>query len=212
MRVVIVGLIHIMDVAERVERIIDIYNPDVAAIELDRGRLEALRTGYTGGEDFMGLGKMQRKIAAQYGSSLGADMMSLVHACMKKGLRIALIDDNINTTIERLNGMPRREKLRLVIDLLRSRFGLSRKKFGDELQEYMKNSDEYLGIMRKKYPWLMKTLMDDREERMAERINRLLKEYDSAAVFVGDAHVSGLLKRFPNAEVIRLRDILSEKS
>ena len=57
--------------------------------------------------------------------------------------------------------------------------------------------------MRKKYPTLVKVLIDERNEHMSEEIARVCSEYERVVAVVGDAHVDGLLKLLPSDLKIR---------
>lgn len=134
----IIGTAHVS--SESVEEVKDaIYEqqPEVVAIELDRGRYIKLKKEMMGieeddtisvtqiiKENKVGLfftttllSYFQSKIGADVDVKPGSEMVGAIEACEDLGIPIALIDREINTTLQRaLNKMGFREKVKFILD------------------------------------------------------------------------------------------------
>ncbi|MBO7205500.1 MAG: TraB/GumN family protein, partial [Candidatus Methanomethylophilaceae archaeon] len=67
--------------------------------------------------------------------------------------------------------------------------------------------------MRRKYPTLVRKLIDERNELMARQIRSYSEKYDKIVVVCGDAHVEGISSHLPDLQIkkIRLRDITDKQ-
>ncbi|WP_336003181.1 TraB/GumN family protein [Halorientalis halophila] len=134
-RVTVLGTAHVSeDSVREVEETIAEERPDVVAVELDDGRYRQLK-GETPDDldpsDLLGgntvfqflaywmLSYVQARLGDQFDVDPGADMMAAVETAEEHGLGIALVDRDIQTTIQRfwarLTGL---EKLQLLGGLL----------------------------------------------------------------------------------------------
>jgi len=68
--------------------------------------------------------------------------------------------------------------------------------------------------MRRKYPVMVRKLVDERNEFMLSKIQPYLEKYDEIVIVVGDFHVEGIVKGLEGKELrkIRLGDILNKES
>ena len=147
----IIGTAHVS--SESVDEVKDaIYeqHPEVVAIELDRGRYIRIKNQMMGieeddaisvtqiiKENKVGLfftttllGYFQSKIGADVDVKPGSEMIGAIEACEDLGIPIALIDREINTTLQRaLNKMGFVEKAKFLFGLLTSVVG------GDDEEE-----------------------------------------------------------------------------
>ena len=141
----IIGTAHVS--SESVDEVKDaIYeqHPEVVAIELDKGRYIKLKKDMMGIEEddtisvsqiikdnkvglFLTttlLGYFQSKVGADVDVKPGSEMVGAIEACEDLGIPIALIDREINTTLQRaLNRMGFMEKAKFLFSLLSSVFG-----------------------------------------------------------------------------------------
>ncbi|MEM2489268.1 MAG: TraB/GumN family protein, partial [Thermoplasmata archaeon] len=99
--------------------------------------------------------------------------------------------------------IPFREKFRLILSAILSSF--SKK---TSLEEMIENEEIYMKRFEKYFPKLYDLLITRRNRIMAEKIREIEKNYGSVMVFTGDAHVEGLKKLLPDAETIRLKELL----
>jgi pheromone shutdown protein TraB len=127
----VVGTAHVSaESVEEVETAIDEEHPDAVAVELDEGRYRQLK-----GEDpddldagdllrgntvyqflaYWMLSYIQTRLGEEFDIEPGADMMAAIDAAEEQGTDVALVDRNIQVTIQRfwarLSGL---EKLKLV--------------------------------------------------------------------------------------------------
>jgi pheromone shutdown protein TraB len=134
-RVTVLGTAHVSaDSVEEVERTIAEERPDVVAVELDEGRYRQMKgeapddlepSDLLGGStvfQFLAywlLSYVQARLGDQFDIEPGADMMAAIDTAEEFGLGVALVDRDIQTTIQRfwarLSGL---EKLKLVGGLI----------------------------------------------------------------------------------------------
>ena len=225
----IIGTAHVSQ--ESVEEVKDaIYEqqPDVVAIELDRGRYIKLKKDMQGIEEdetisvtqiikenkvalFLTttlLGYFQSKIGADVEVKPGAEMVGAIEASEDLGIPIALIDREIGTTLQRaLNKMGFIEKMKFLYGLLASVFG-----FGDEEDvdiEDLKNPeniDELMEIFKDEAPSVHEVLVHERDAYLAGKIMQI--PHDHVIAVVGAGHKPGIEKYLDNPESLpNLKDL-----
>src|SRR6056297_3083942 len=133
--VTVLGTAHVsQDSVEEVERTIDEERPDVVAVELDEGRYRQMKGETPDDMDpgdllegntvfqflaYWMLSYVQARLGDRFDIEPGADMMAAVDSAEDLGLGVALVDRDIQTTIQRfwarLSGL---EKLKLLGGLL----------------------------------------------------------------------------------------------
>ncbi|MDI9378560.1 MAG: TraB/GumN family protein, partial [Candidatus Thermoplasmatota archaeon] len=76
--------------------------------------------------------------------------------------------------------------------------------------DFARDSDAMIEDMRRKFPTLVRKLIDERNEHMAGMIAEYAARKSDIVVVVGDAHVEGLIKLLGDREIrkIRLETIL----
>ncbi len=200
----VVGVAHVIDLSEKIEKFIETEKPDAVCIELDINRLYfLLNNGRPSGHGiFSILGKMQMEIAREQNVVPGEEMVTAFKKAGSMGIEVYLIDRDINETIERIKTIPFFEKLKLFLSVFYSIFP-SRKKYS--IEEMIKNEREMIESTRKSFPNLARILMDERENYMAEKIKEIKK--DKIVAFVGDGHIPGL-KKIIDAQFIPLEEFL----
>lgn len=225
----IIGTAHVSE--ESVNEVKDaIYEqqPDVVAIELDRGRYHKLRKQMAGIEEdedisvtkiikenkvalFLVttlLGYFQSKIGDDVDVKPGSEMVGAIEACQDLGIPIALIDRDIGTTLQRaLNKMGFKEKAKFIYGLLASLLG-----FGDEEEidiEELKNSDnidELMEMFKDEAPSVHEVLVHERDAYLAGKIIQIPQDHVIAVV--GAGHKPGIEKYLDNPETLpNLRDL-----
>lgn len=225
----IIGTAHVSE--ESVNEVKDaIYEqqPDVVAIELDRGRYIKLRKQMAGIEEdeeisvtqiikenkvtlFLTttlLSYFQSKIGADVDVKPGAEMVGAIEASEDLKIPIALIDRDISTTLQRaLNKMGFMEKAKFIYGLIASALG-----FGDEEEidiEDMKdpeNIDELMEIFKDEAPSVHEVLVHERDAYLAGKIMQIPQ--DRVIAVVGAGHKPGIEEYLDNPETIpNLRDL-----
>ena len=219
----IIGTAHVSE--ESVNEVKDaIYEqqPDVVAIELDRGRYTKLKQQMMGietddtisvtqiiKENKVGLfftstllGYFQSKIGDDVDVAPGSEMIGAIEASEDLEIPIALIDRDVNVTLQRaLNKMGMMEKTKFAYGLLLSVFG-----FGDEEDidiEDLKDSekiDELMEMFKDEAPSVHEVLVHERDAYLAGRIMQLPQ--DKVIAVVGAGHKPGIMQYLDNPETI----------
>ena len=232
----IIGTAHVSE--ESVNEVKDaIYEqqPDVVAIELDRGRYIKLKKQMMGIEEdetisvtqiikenkvalFLTttlLSYFQSKIGADVDVKPGAEMVGAIEASQDLEIPIALIDRETGTTLQRaLNKMGFIEKAKFIFGLLASALG-----FGDDEEEIdiedlknPENIDELMEMFKDEAPSVHEVLVHERDAYLAGKIMQIPQDHVIAVV--GAGHKLGIEKYLDNPETIpNLRDleIIDEK-
>ncbi len=130
----VVGTAHVsQESVDRVEAAIDEDRPDVVAVELDDGRYRQLKGGTPDDLDpkdllsgntvfqfvaYWMLSYVQSRLGDRFDIEPGADMKAAVDSAESLGLGVALVDRDIQVTVQRLwRRMTTAEKLRMVGEL-----------------------------------------------------------------------------------------------
>ena len=217
----IIGTAHVS--ANSVEEVKDaIYEqqPDVVAIELDRGRYTRLKKEMAGivEDDTISVTQIikdnkvglfftttllsffQSKVGEDVDVKPGSEMVGAIEACEDLGIPIALIDRDISTTLQRaLNKMGLKEKAKFMYGLLASAFG-----FGDEEDidiEELKNPenlDDLMEMFKDEAPSVYEVLVHERDAYLAGRLLQIPQ--DRVIAVVGAGHQPGIERYLDNPE------------
>ncbi len=225
----IIGTAHVsQDSVNEVKDAIYEYQPDVVAIELDRGRYTRLKEEMMGIEhdDTISVSKIikenkvglfftstllsyfQSKIGADVDVAPGSEMIGAIEASEDLGIPIALIDRDVNVTLQRaLNKMGFIEKAKFLFGLIGSVFG-----FGDEddidIEELKnpENLDELMEMFKDEAPSVHEVLVHERDAYLAGSIMRIPQDHVIAVV--GAGHKPGIEKYLDDPETLpNLRDL-----
>lgn len=215
--ITIIGVAHVFDVHERLRDEIISRNPRVVAVELDRGRYEALKEISSSGEApfiYRVMAHVQKRIGDEYGVQPGSEMKLAVDTAREIGASVAFIDIPATYTFKRLlASMSLKEKLYLVFGMLGGLF-VGRERIDREMEEFQDHEEDYMAVVEKNMPSVSRVLLDERNVFMARNILELEERYGSVLAVVGDAHVRGLVEELKEREtgVVRLKEIMGEKS
>ena len=203
--ITIVGTAHIsQESRDEVRDTIETVKPDLVAVELDQSRFDSLRDD-SGWKDLEiseaireGKGNLlllnlilsiyQRKLGLEEGMKPGAELMAAVDRAEEMDIEYALVDQDINKTLNRaISSLSILDKLRLVASMIlpsdEEEMDIESLKDGDMLGTLIQELED-------EFPELKRVFLDERNSYMAEKL--LEKEFDSAVVVVGAAHVEGL--------------------
>ena len=232
----IIGTAHVSE--ESVNEVKDaIYeqHPEVVAIELDRGRYIRLKQQMMGIEqdDTISVSKIikenkvglfltttllsyfQSKIGADLDVAPGSEMVGAIEASEDLGIPIALIDRDINITLQRaLNKMGFIEKSKFLVSLIASVLGFGEDEEEIDVEELKnpENLDELMEIFKDEAPSVHEVLVHERDAYLAGRINGLPQDHVIAVV--GAGHKPGIERYLDNPETLpNLRDleVINEK-
>ena len=232
----IIGTAHVSE--ESVNEVKDaIYeqHPEVVAIELDRGRYIRLKQQMMGIEqdDTISVSKIikenkvglfltttllsyfQSKIGADLDVAPGSEMVGAIEASEDLGIPIALIDRDINITLQRaLNKMGFIEKSKFLVSLIASVFGFGEDEEDIDVEELKnpENLDELMEMFKDEAPSVHEVLVHERDAYLAGRINGLPQDHVIAVV--GAGHKPGIERYLDNPETLpdlRELEVINEK-
>jgi pheromone shutdown-related protein TraB len=195
-------------------------NPDVVAVELDRRRLHALITdqkGKVGLGDIarMGVkgylfaaigGYVQRKLGSAVGVMPGSEMKLAVQLAAKSKANVALIDRDIEITLQRFSKyLSWKERFRFIADIFKSiffrkramaefgitdpRMDLSKVPSGELIKKMMEH-------LRKRYPNIYLVLVKERNKIMANNLYKIMQAQSQAKILavVGAGHEEEMIE------------------
>ena len=220
----IIGTAHVSE--ESVNEVKDaIYeqHPDVVAIELDRGRYIKLKKQMIGVEEDESipitqiikenkvglfftstlLGYFQSKIGADVDVAPGSEMIGAIEASEDLGIPIALIDREINTTLQRaLNKMSFMEKAKFAYGLILSILGFDDEEEDIDIEELKnpENLDDLMEMFKDEAPSVYEVLVHERDAYLAGRLMRLPQ--DKVIAVVGAGHKPGIERYLDNPETL----------
>ena len=232
----IIGTAHVSE--ESVNEVKDaIYeqHPEVVAIELDRGRYVRLKQQMMGIEqdDTISVSKIikenkvglfltttllsyfQSKIGADLDVAPGSEMVGAIEASEDLGIPIALIDRDINITLQRaLNKMGFIEKSKFLVSLIASVFGFGEDEEDIDVEELKnpENLDELMEMFKDEAPSVHEVLVHERDAYLAGRINGLPQDHVIAVV--GAGHKPGIERYLDKPETLpdlRELEVINEK-
>ena len=216
----IIGTAHVS--AESVKEVKDkIYEiqPDRVAIELDFARYTKIRNMMNGVEedDTISVSKIikenkvglflvttvlsyfQSKVGAEVDVAPGSEMMGAIEAADDLGIPLALIDRNINTTLERaLNRMSLFDKIKFLYGVLTS--DLDDEEIDIEDLKNPDKLDDYLEMFKDEAPEIYEVLVHERDAYLAGSILRIPE--DVVVAVVGAGHQPGINKYLDHPETI----------
>lgn len=179
-----------------VEEKIEEVDPEVVALELDMMRLNSLLSDQQeqrGGPLFIrALQYFQRSIGKKTGVMPGEEMLHAYRIAEEQDRDVALIDQDIRLTIQKLKDVRLSEKVKagaqLLVGLLMPGGAVVPTDIPeDELIE------ELLKEMSFKFPDMFNVLVEERNDHMIESLRMLEEENEGdIAVFVGAAHKKAL--------------------
>ena len=220
----IIGTAHVSE--ESVNEVKDaIYeqHPDVVAIELDRGRYTRIRKQMAGIEENEAipitqiikdnkvglfftstlLGYFQSKIGADVDVAPGSEMIGAIEASEDLGIPIALIDRDINTTLQRaLNKMGFMEKAKFAYGLILSILGFDDEEEDIDIEELKnpENLDDLMEMFKDEAPSVHEVLVQERDAYLAGRLMQLPQ--DKVVAVVGAGHKPGIERYLDNPETL----------
>jgi pheromone shutdown-related protein TraB len=193
---------------EDVRATVEAVEPDTICIELCRGRYEALTNQDSWqkmdvvkivrqGKAMMLLAQLilssfYRKLGERLGVKPGAEMLEGARLAEEKGVKLELIDRDVQITLRRVYGyLGFWRKLVLASHLM---VGLMLKEeIDEEAIERMKHQDQLEAVMAEfatKYPEIKERLIDERDVYLAQKIRRC--EGKRIVAVVGAGHVEGM--------------------
>jgi pheromone shutdown-related protein TraB len=227
MEITIIGTSHIAEQSvNEIKRAME-AKPDIVTVELDFGRANALMHGgksklslreiaHIGlkGYLFAIIGQyVQQKLGKVVGISPGSDMKTAMELARKHKIDVAFIDQPIRTTLRNFSkSLSWRERWNFVVDLLKGlifpkkqikqlgldRFDLSKVPAKEVIKKLV-------GQMRKRYPNVYKSLVEDRNKYMVKKLVRLVRDHPGKKILcvVGAGHKEGMEELLLKVDIVR---------
>ncbi len=216
----LVGTAHVSaDSVSEVEETIESHRPDIVAVELDEGRYRQLKgdlpEDLDAGDLLRGntvfqflaywmLSYIQTRLGERFDIEPGADMRAAVETAESLGAGVALVDREIQTTIQRFWArMTFFEKFRLVGGLFLGMFGLG----GDDEEEIdieeLTDTDVVTAMMaefRRFSPGGAEALIDERDAYIAHKLLALREGGHDVVAVVGAGHRKGIERYLDDPE------------
>lgn len=217
----LVGTAHIsQDSVAEVEETIERERPDIVAVELDEGRYRQMRGELPDDLDasdllqgntvfqflaYWMLSYVQTRLGERFDIEPGADMRAAVDTAEEFGLGVALVDREIQTTIQRFWArMTLIEKLKLIGGLFLGMFGYGTNEEDLEMGE-LTDADVVTAMMaefRRFSPGGAEALIDERDAYIAHKLLALKDGgYDVLGV-VGAGHRQGIERYLENPHTL----------
>ncbi len=222
----IIGTGHVFQISEAVSFLTRQSWPDAVCVELDimrfhalTGDKEALRNDLRErGVDpdlppeerlknapaiYRNTAKYQENVSKQNNVSAGADMVAAIGAAKSVDAQVFCIDlDGQASLIRMWNEMPRKERFRYKMSSVADNV-FKKSRVEKTQKDYSKDQAAYIEDMRKKFPTLVRVLIDERNEHMAKEIAKVCSDHEQVVAVVGDGHVDGILRLLPDVGEIR---------
>lgn len=183
---------------------LDEHDPEIVALELDMKRLEALLTGDQTSDApiFIRLIKyFQQKVGQKTGVMPGDEMLHAYSRCEQDDRDIALIDQDIRITLQRLNKIRRKEKVKAAGSLLLSlilpgSFDVSKIPEDEQIETLLEET-------RDRFPGIYQVLVEERNQYMAAALKQLQEENPEKDIvaFVGAGHKDALRDILEQTEI-----------
>jgi len=207
----IIGTAHISrNSADMVKQQIAEWKPDVVAVELDEGRLSALRNPEAFDEEALSkviksgrttlvlfqslLSVEQRKMGLEVGEQVGVDLLAAIESAEEDGIPVELVDRDIQITLKRAwKRMKISEKWRILYSLL----GEEPDDEDIDVETLLGDSDLITQLMeelRASAPGAGSVLVDERDDYLAGSIEELRGDRKILAV-IGAGHLEGVSSR-----------------
>jgi len=218
--ITLLGTGHVFRIAEPVSFIVKNIWPDAVLVELDITRYNALTSADQPADienqprAYRKMAKYQRRLAEENDSQVGAEFIAAVETGKTIGAAIEFIDVDASQLMEEtLKEMSFRERMRFRFGSLRDRIR-PKKKADDAIREFADNEEEHMNDLRKRYPTLIRKLIDERDIHMAGKIKEAAERYNEIVVVIGDGHVEGIAKLLEGETIrkIRLKTLMDMES
>ncbi|MBD3209097.1 TraB/GumN family protein [Candidatus Woesearchaeota archaeon] len=212
---IFLGTSHIAEQSIRaIRKAVKDYDPDLIAVELDKQRLHALladqrpnyspiliaKVGLKGYLFAVIGGVLQRRLGKMVGMRPGADMKHAALLAKKHKKPLALIDQDLTTTLRNLSRkLTRKERWRFLTDIL---FGWAKKqpKVKIDLKQVPTTDliTKLIAQLKDRYPTFYQVLVDDRNKYMARRLLALTHAHPDKTILVviGAGHIQGIQEHF----------------
>jgi pheromone shutdown-related protein TraB len=148
------------------------------------------------------LSSIQRKLGKDHGVQPGSEMIQAIHQAKEYELDIELVDRDIAVTLKRAwKKMGFIEKFRVFWEFLKSMIGFDEEELEDiDIDELL--DQDLISTMMEEFgkiaPSVTEVLIHERDQYIAEKINRIRKQGKRVVAVVGAGHLQGIKKHVTN--------------
>lgn len=227
--ILLIGTAHVSkESADEVKTIIEREQPDTVCIELDDVRFDSMQNK----DRFQNtdiiqiiknkkvlsmmanlvLASFQKKLADQLGINPGAEMMQGIQSAQEAGAELVMADRDIQTTLNRVwRNVGFTGKIKLLTQLVASVFD-DEEITEEELSELKELDalDKMLDELAEIFPELKRTLIDERDMYLAEKIKNAPGKKIIAVL--GAGHLPGVRREIKKDHDLRALEVIPEKS
>ncbi len=210
--ITIIGAAHVFDISQRIEKEIKERNPPVVAVELDRKRYIALKSGEKKGKPpfiYRLLQLVQERMARKFGVEVGEEMLTAVDTAEEVNSQVAFIDLPADQVLSKLmDEMSIKEKISMIFSGIVGLF-ISKDRVEKEMERYYSNEGNSGKSIQQQAPNVARILIKDRNDHMSKNLKELEDRFGSVLAVVGDAHVPGMVRELKerDLQILRLEDI-----
>ena len=220
--ITIVGTGHVFNLAEPVAFIVKNTWPDAVLLELDVGRMNAMTVAQSGDAPaeepemsaiYRQTARYQQRMSEEHGAKLGGEFLAAINAGKLAGADIIPIDTDARRVMNEMWAeMSTKERIRYRLSGISDSIG-GKRKVADVQKSFANDEEAYIEGMRRRYPTLVRKLIDERNQHMADQINKASETYRNIVVIVGDAHVEGISKLLTEKDIrkVRLADLMDNE-
>lgn len=226
---ILIGTAHVSKLsAQEVKRVIADEQPSSVCVELDEQRYQSIKdkNKWQDMDIFkvikekkaalllmnIVISSFQKKVAKQFNVTPGEEMIQAMDSAELIGAELVLADRNIQITFKRIWGhVGLKGRALLMTQLVASIF--SKETMTEEELEEMKRQDTIEAILSEfttSFPKLKTTLIDERDQYLAEKIKSA--PGDKVVAVLGAAHVPGVIKAFETTQDLDVLNIVPKKS
>lgn len=222
--IVIIGTAHISEKSSNeVKEVIEREKPNIVAVELCERRLKVLRDEIQNevkindilkGNVYYFLASwllayVQNKIGSNVGVKPGAEFLVAIEAAEKVGAELALVDRDIQITLQRFwTKMTFSEKIKMIFSLLSAIFEVGKEEIDLDSITRRDIVDQMMQELREFSPRAAEVLVDERDAYIAGNLLNLAQRGKVVAV-VGAGHIPGIKKYLDNPILIPKLENLS---
>lgn len=206
---IIIGTSHISP-----ESIIEVKNtileesPDLIALELDLLRFKTISSNKQHRLKFIDVFKLgfkgfiinligawvEKKLGKIVNTKPGDEMKAAIEMAKTQNIKLSLIDQDIKLTLKKLSKrITWKEKLHLLKEIIQSLF--KKKKFYFDISKVpsQKTIDNLTKRLKKNYPSLYLTLIEERNQVMAGNLYKLMQIHKKIIAVIGVGHEKGVI-------------------
>ena len=220
--ITIIGTGHVFNISEQIMFLIKQIWPQAVLVELDEKRLKAMESSERVSDQeevrlpwiYRSTARYQARMSKKYGTRTGNELLTAVQTGRLVSAEIGTIDmDVVKLTNDMWADMSFIERMKYTVSTFLDRFG-GKKRVEKAVENLTESQDRTIEVMRRRYPTLVRYLIDERNQYMIEQIIPYADRLDNIVVVVGDFHVEGIAEGLEGREIrkIRLGDILNKDS